>query len=313
MRSYDKNAHVDRVIRFCVFTKIWWHSTQFRLWCNFAIHVLNDRCKIQPKKSSLFESMGDLESLTRLVNQLAENSLETHAKIAALTHNVDTLVSQLPGDPTRSEQACAVPQAVGPELQALARQIQQKYSSVTLDTSVKLHDDRVGNQREHQKTLNVISRCGRFAETCLKMLKEQAGEAVDKDGTAELFTIFAAQIAYLQDEYGCLFVSSLGDQSTARLFRQLRKNTSSLPADAVEDLRCAAQVAASLPQPTSSWRGGSRGWRGPYRGNSDFRGRRGYRGPGGFRGASQRGGYSQYPQHQQQQPDVYEQLVEGGT
>ena len=39
MRSYDKNAHVDRVIRFCVFTKIWWRSTQFRLWCKYiAVH-----------------------------------------------------------------------------------------------------------------------------------------------------------------------------------------------------------------------------------------------------------------------------------
>ena len=85
------------------------------------------------------------------------------------------------------------------------------------------------------------------------------------------------------------------------------------PCRVVEDLRCAAQVAASLPQPASTWRGSSRGWRGPYNGNSEFRGRRGYRGPHGFRGASQRRGYSQYQQHQQQQPDVYEQLVEGGS
>ena len=193
-------------------------------------------------------------------------------------------------------------------LQALAKQIQTKYQSVTLDPAHKLHDDRVGIRREDQKTLNVIARCGRFTETCFKILKKQPDsvDGIDKDGTAELYTLFCAELGYLQDEYGCLFVSSFGDSQTAKLFRQLRKNTSSLPADAIEDLRCAAQVSAAFPTQTQNTRPQYPQY---WRGDSAPRGR-GYRGrfPRGNRFPRGRG----YPGVQRPNNDVYDRLLEDG-
>ena len=201
--------------------------------------------------------------------------------------------------------AASNPPIVGPELQALAKQVQTKYNSVILDAKHKLHDDRAGIKSENLKTLNIISKCGRFAETALKIL-QQSKNTPDETAAGELYTIFSAQIAYLQDEYGCLFVSSLGDANTAKLFRALRKNTSSLPPDAVQDLRCAAQVAASLPQQSSRGGRGYSNWGRPYRG--DFRGRRGSRGPGRGYGRG-RGTYQQQGYQPGGTPDLYDQIA----
>ena len=130
--------------------------------------------------------------------------------------------------------------------------------------------------------------------------KKQENETIDKEGTAELFTLFAAQIAFLQDEFGCLFVATLGDNQTAKLYRALRRNTSSLPPDAIEDLRAAAQVSASLPQQQVQQFQRGRGFR-SFRGG--FRGDRGGRRPRGSRG------FFRSP-HQSGQPDLFDQMVD---
>ena len=86
-------------------------------------------------------------------------------------------------------------------------------------------------------------------ETAFKILKSetQTNGDLSKSKVDELYTLLRAHLAYLQDEYGVCFVSSLGDENTAKIFRQLRKNTSALPPDAIEDLRAAAQVAGTMP------------------------------------------------------------------
>lgn len=235
-----------------------------------------------------------VDALTDLVNKLAAAQLSTEDKLQTLTNSVDTLVrhnadSQGPAAGNTRSPTPATP--VGPELQNLARQVQDKYKSVTLDSNHKLHEDRAGVRREDQKTLNVISRSGRFVETGLKII--QSANNPESDGTlssdkaSELYTVLLAHLAYLQDEYGCVFVGSLGDQTTAKIFRQLRKNTSALPSDAIADLRAAAQVAASFPQPPRQAGPGTYPWHGP-------------RSRGGYRTGNPRGrGLSRPPRQPQ--------------
>ena len=207
------------------------------------------------------------DDLAEVVRQLAQAQIDTQNKLQTLCDTLVTADTSSPSEANRGPAVRASPTSVtGPDLQALARQIADKYKSVPLDNNHRLHEDRTGIKREDQKLLNVISRCGRFVETGLKILQTETSEdgAVSALRAGELYSVFCAHLAYLQDEYGCTFVGSLGDQTTAKVFRQLRKNTSALPPDAIDDLRCAAQVAASFPQQRSApssnhWRGGYRG------------------------------------------------------
>ena len=256
-----------------------------------------------------------VEDVASLVEKLCNVALKSEQKVDKLATSVQTLAQVVKttqggqeAEEGEGEEASAIPppQSVGPELQAAAKQVQLKYQTVSLEPNLKLHDSRAGiSGPENTKVLNILSKCGRLAETCLKVLKKQESDSVNAEGAAELFTLLAAQIGFLQDEFGCLFVSTLGNKQTATLYRALRKNTSSLPPDAVEDLRAAAQVTASLPQPQQQYSGGyGRGYRGYNRGE------RGRRSRGGRGRGAYPGGYQQ--QYGYNSPDVYEQMVNHG-
>ena len=126
--------------------------------------------------------MSSNEELQKAITQLARAQLQTQQGLEQLTKSVDTLV-QGGGDSARqgrtfhdnvdSNGSSRAPLPVGPDLQALAKQVADKYRSVVLDPAHKLHEDRVGLKREDQKTVNIISKCGRFTETCLKILQNQ--------------------------------------------------------------------------------------------------------------------------------------------
>ena len=171
--------------------------------------------------------MTDVQELTALANALAVSAVKTEEKINNLTETVSEIAGAAAGGqvgdhfhsgsassqspPVSEPEPPTSPQQVRPELQAAARQIQTKYQSVFLEPSLKLHDSRQGIQGDNLKILNVLQKCGRFAETCLKVLaKQENPQSVNAEGTAELFTLFAAQISYLQDDFGCLFVTTLG-------------------------------------------------------------------------------------------------------
>ena len=237
------------------------------------------------------------------IKLLSSVTIQNESKIEKLTNIVEDVKALIVGQGGggNGSPESTNPEVVGPELQATARQIQQKYQSVPLEPNLKLHDSRQGIAgQENTKILNLLSKCGRFTETCLKVLKKQESESVDTEGTAELFTLFAAQIAFLQDEFGCLFVATLGDSQTAKLYRALRRNTSSLPPDAIEDLRAAAQVSAALPQQQVQQFQRGRGFRSSRGG---FRGDRGGRRPRGSRGFFRNS-------YQSGHPDLFDQMVD---
>ena len=73
-----------------------------------------------------------------------------------------------------------------------------------MPSGLKLHDLRTGIKREDQQTLNVLSKCGRYVETILKLISQsKEGEQLDLE---PIIVALHANINYLQDEYAALLV-----------------------------------------------------------------------------------------------------------
>ena len=145
------------------------------------------------------------------------------------------------------------------DLQHAWQNIKDKYAAVTLPEDHRLHESRADIRREDQRTLNVLTKCGRYSEVALKILQKIDNSAGDTDLTpylTDLYTCLLAHIRYLNDEFAVLFVNSNTNQATAKIFRALRKNTSAFSQDVIADLRSAASVvAAGVSQNTPPSRG----------------------------------------------------------
>lgn len=161
--------------------------------------------------------------------------------------------------------------------------IQQEYLSLA-DTvnRVKLVPELRLNDRGTVKTslrshLNTVKRCGKYAETTLKLLSTlEAGNVTERD-LSELHLCAHAQILYLQDEVANLLAESRYGTDTAGVFRDLQTNTSVFTPERVATLKSALelQTAHSRHQQENSGRGRGRGGGGHNFQNSGYN-RRGY-------------------------------------
>ena len=143
----------------------------------------------------------------------------------------------------------------------------------------RLHESRSDIRREDQRALNVLTKCGRYTETALRIL-QKIDNAADGDDLGsllkDLYVILLANIQYMKDEFAVLFVNSTTNSATAKIFRALNKNTSAFSPSVITDLRSAASVfAAGGPQTQTSNTNRGAGFRGGFRGRGrgDFRGR----------------------------------------
>ncbi|MEW8544183.1 MAG: hypothetical protein AB2693_11675 [Candidatus Thiodiazotropha sp.] len=147
--------------------------------------------------------------------------------------------------------------------------IKSSVDKVILPSQLKLHDSRAGIKREDQPVLNVVSKCGRYIETVLKLISESdEGKPVD---LASISISLVANLKFLQDEYAALLVKGRFDNNTAQLFRSLQKNNSGFDEASLANVRAAAELSsvATRFQPNQTYRG-----RGGYRGNYRGRGNR---------------------------------------
>ena len=110
------------------------------------------------------------------------------------------------------------------EIQENFNAIKASLERVILPAKYKLHDSRNGIKREDQPALNIISKCGRYIETALKLVSDFE-EGIPND-IAQLSIVLVANLKYLQDEYAALLVKGRFDNTTSQLFRSLQKNTS---------------------------------------------------------------------------------------
>ena len=89
------------------------------------------------------------------------------------------------------------------EIQEKFNVIKSSLDKVILSPRFKLHASRTGVKREDQRTLNVVSKCGRYVETALKLVSES-----DDGDAAQLSIVLIAQLKYLQDEFAALLVKT---------------------------------------------------------------------------------------------------------
>ncbi len=148
--------------------------------------------------------------------------------------------------------------------------VKQTVDRVLLPPHLKLHESRTGIRRENQKTLNVISKCGRYVETCFKLLS-QIKENEPSD-LGPVYITLAAQINYLQKEYGSLVVNSNFDEPTANIFRCLQGNASGFDQETLNNIRVAAELS-SIRRFEAPPRGRGRGR--SFSGHSSYGGARG--------------------------------------
>ncbi|KAH3788977.1 hypothetical protein DPMN_167143 [Dreissena polymorpha] len=127
--------------------------------------------------------------------------------------------------------------------------LKDSLSRVSLPAELKLNESRQGIRRSDQPVLNILKQCSRYSETSAKLLATlEPGQPLTHDTLDKLFLVAHAQCKYLQDEYAAVLVYSQFDNSTSRLFRALKKNTSGLNAKSLETLRSAATLAAASRQ-----------------------------------------------------------------
>lgn len=135
-----------------------------------------------------------------------------------------------------------------PDLQAEFQTLKDSLNKVKIPAELKLNDSRQGIKRSDQPLLNVITKCGRYCETAIKLLATIDGSGrnpVDQQTLDNLFLIQQAQIKYLQEEFAALLVNGQFDTSTAKIFRSLQRNTSGFDQGSLETLRSAATLAAA--------------------------------------------------------------------
>ena len=85
----------------------------------------------------------------------------------------------------------------------------------------------------------------------------------------KLFTILQAEVGYLQGEYTGLMVKSKFDDNTTSLFKCCEKTQAAFSDQALNHLRCAAEISAISHRQAARGRGG--------RGGQNSRGRGSYR------------------------------------
>ena len=86
--------------------------------------------------------------------------------------------------------------------------IKDTLTKVRLPADLRLCDSRQGIWQADQTTYNILSRCGHYAETTIKLLSSVNEGNIDKESVQQLFSIQLAQIRYLQEEYLALGVQS---------------------------------------------------------------------------------------------------------
>ena len=171
-------------------------------------------------------------------------------RIAPVTDN-STLEDQGPQDDPLPE-----------EIQAEFQFLKDSVRRINIPNDLRINVERTGIKREDQSKLNIIQNCAKYSETILKLIINSP------DSNTELIqnisVIATAQQRYLQGEYATSLVQGNFGDTTAKLFRQLQRNSTSFPPSAIQNLQTAAQISSYQNQQQSN----RRGWRG--RGRSQF-------------------------------------------
>lgn len=233
---------------------------------------------LQVSVDSLTTRINDIETESRSRSQPEEFGQHQHGR-----------VNEQPLTPSPNDSTVGA--SGSQDIQREFDHVRDSLTRVPLPKDYKVNDSVRGINKDSRSTLTIISKCARYAETGLKAIAsfppdedEQSNSlTIEKVDIQKLFTIFSAQINFLQAEFANLVVKSTFDEETSRIFRSFENNTGAFSGNALQNIRLAAELASHRTQSTRN------------RGFNSFRGRnnRGFR-SSYYRGDN-RGGFPSRP------------------
>ncbi|GFR67202.1 hypothetical protein ElyMa_001991800 [Elysia marginata] len=206
---------------------------------------------IQESVSSLTSRVSSIEVETRSRSQQGDTEHVHHDVSAGASpdnhHNDQTHPTPSPYDTTVGASGCRV-------IQREFDNVRDSLIRVPLPKHYKVNDSAKGISKDCKSTLSVISKCARYAETGLKAIaslqpnqEDEHSMTLEKEEIQKLFTVFSAQINFLQAEFANQVVKSTFDEETSRIFRSFENNTGAFSGSALQNIRLAAELASHRP------------------------------------------------------------------
>lgn len=227
--------------------------------------VLSQLDKINENNTRVYERLKQLEVKVGQGEQKA-SAVDPHASVK------NSVSVNREGDENPNGEGTDGASSMNRDLTNIQREfgvIKDALQRVKLPNDLKLEDSKQGIARNDKPKSYVISKCAQYAETSVKLLSTMLAGEPNEGDIQDLLTVQIAQMRYLQEEHALLLVNGNFGDGVGRIYRNLRKNTSQFPPEAIDAL----QAAVTLNTQQESTRGSYRG-RGSYQG---YRGR-GYRG-----------------------------------
>lgn len=236
-----------------------------------ALADINSSISDLSKRLSVLEvsrSKSGSDSASAANVDVNEHAADTDGSRSTGPSRHDDTSSQLRNDNTAEYTVPPYEVDLGPfsDVQRDYESIRDSLTRVSLPQKYKVHDSAKGISKEGKPTLNVISKCARFAEAGLKVVAslQPEGETdqsitLKKDDVQKFFTIYAAQINFLQGEYAGLVVKSTFDEETSRIFKSFENNSGAFTDSSLQNIRLAAELANQRSQ-SGRFRGTGRGW-----------------------------------------------------
>lgn len=212
--------------------------------------------------------------LARTLKSLTERLENIEARLDASASDNRPTVTQEPLAPTEGQGPDPNQLDLGSvgdnaflDIQRQFDSLRDRLSRVQIPSYCKVNDSAVGIKTDCKPVLKIISKSARFAETGLKILgnltQEPQGQYnITENDIQSLYTVFYAQVNYLQGEYSNLVVRSTFDDETSRLFRSFENNSQAFSERSLTNVRLAAELSALSTRTSSrssSSRGGYRG------------------------------------------------------
>ena len=238
---------------------------------------------LQDIDSKLDLIVNDLHGLKLRVNNLEESKVQAQhvndrgegsVSVPLIETEIPPITdSSIPLPSVQTNGALGSPPVSTEDVNSEFLYVKELVKRVNLPNDLKLVVEKSGTKREDHQKLNIIANSARYSETILKLIAQCPSTDETNPVFQQIAVVATAQQRYLQAEYANSLVQGNFGDVTAKLFRQLQKNTTSFRPSALANLQTAAQITAIQQQGQSAQR---RPWRG--RGRPFFRGR----GRGGF-------------------------------
>ena len=134
------------------------------------------------------------------------------------------------------------------DYQGIYYKIRDSVNKTTLQAEYKVPDAKKGIKKPDHGAVEIIGKCGKYAETIVKLLAAFREDDSVEDLANNVFFVAVAQIKYLQERYGAVAIRGTFDSSTADIFDRLQNNSLNLDTKGLKNLDTAAKLAVVKQQ-----------------------------------------------------------------